>query len=175
MNRLRYVMLTILLSSCASNIPEQISSLPAQEISISEIQRNPDQFTGMQVRWGGVINKVENQATQTRVEIVSKGLNNSGKPEVDSSSNGRFIASFTGFIDPIIYKKGEYITIVGKIEGVDVALIGEYAYSYPIVKVDSEYLWKELDKEKDKEYHPSYRHDYDPWPYYRRTYYRRPY
>lgn len=170
-----YIMLVTLLTSCASNIPEKISSLPAKAINISEVQQNPDQSTGIQVRWGGVINKVENQATHTRVEIISKDLYDDGKPKVDSSSKGRFIANYPGFVDPVIYKEGDYITIVGKIESVDAALIGEYSYSYPVVNVDSEYLWTELNKEKDKVYYPVYRDDFDPWPSYRRSHYRRPY
>ena len=172
MNRLCYVILATLLVGCSSKIPEQIGSLPLQDISISEVQKDADAFTGLQVRWGGVISKVENLATQTWVEIVSKDLNKGGKPEVDGSSNGRFIANFSGFADPIIYEKGAYITIAGKVEGISVALIGEYSYSYPIVRVESVYLWTELNQVVEKEVYPRYR---DPWPYYHRPYYHRPY
>ncbi|MEH6453606.1 MAG: Slp family lipoprotein [Psychromonas sp.] len=173
-SKLHYIFVAMLLTSCSSNIPEPISAAPAQQTNITEVQKNPEQSTGLMVRWGGVINKVENLATHTRVEIISKELNDDGEPKVDSSSKGRFIANYSGFVDPIIYKKGEYITIVGKIERVDTELIGEYAYPYPIVSVDSEYLWTELGKEKEKQYYPNYMYD-DPWGYPHRSYYRRPY
>ena len=116
------------------------------------------------------ITKVENRAAQTWIELVSRELRKNGQPIVDSKSSGRFIASFPGFIDPVVYAAGHLLTVVGSIQGETVKPIGEFAYSFPIVAVTSSYLWQE--EPVRHEYPPPWWY-YDPWPYY--YHYPRPY
>lgn len=164
------VIFIMLFSGCATQVPTAISKTPADNIRVDEVRMNIDKFSGSVVRWGGVISKVENQASQTWIEIVSRELKKNGQPLSDSKSSGRFIASFSGFIDPLVYKVGASVTVTGSIIGGSVGMIGEYAYTFPIVLVSGSHLWPQKAETVYHEYYPSpWMYD-EPWPYYYRPY-----
>lgn len=160
------VILIMLFSGCATQVPTAISKTPAQTIRVDEVRMDIDKFSGSEVRWGGVISKVENKASQTWIEIVSRELRKNGQPLSDSKSSGRFIASFSGFMDPVIYKVGASVTVVGSILGERIGMIGEYTYRFPVVLVNGSYLWPQKAETVYHEYYPSPWIEHDPWPYY---------
>ncbi len=182
MKILCYITLLMLISGCATQVPTAISKPPEKELTIEQVQMDIDKYSGSQVRWGGVITKVDNQASQTWVEIVTRKLSKNGQPLSDSQSHGRFIASFATFIDPAVYKVGTSITVVGTITEEHVGMIGEYAYKFPVVTVSSVYLWPKKVRTPYRRYYPApwpyqqpwpyyyQRHPHSPWPYYYRPY-----
>ncbi|NJN45453.1 MAG: hypothetical protein HC808_02010 [Candidatus Competibacteraceae bacterium] len=70
-------------------------------------------FNGVRVRWGGEIAGVENQRAETWLEIVEHPLGRSGRRVTSAPAKGRFIARFSGFLDPAIYAAGRQITVIG--------------------------------------------------------------
>jgi len=104
--------------------------------------------------------------------LVSRALKDDAKPITDGQSEGRFIASFNGFIDPLVYKAGRPLTVVGVIDGSTLRAIGEYDYSFPIVAVRDSHLWPEPSKTRVYYAPPPYWY-YD-MHYYRRYPYRDP-
>jgi len=164
----------VILNGCAAQVPAPISMIPEGNLSVAEARANQERFVGSEVRWGGVITTVENQASQTLIEVVGRALKKNGQPSVDSGSSGRFIASFRGFVDPVVYSAGKLLTVVGTIEGETTRPIGEYAYSFPVVTVSGSYLWQAEPETVRHEYYPQPWWYYDPWPYYPRHFYPRP-
>lgn len=165
-----------LLAGCASKPPAAISKVPDENPSLARVRMDIDSFMDAEVRWGGVIAKVENKASQTWIELVRYKLSDSGKPRSSGKSDGRFIASFEGFIDPEVYKPGRPLTVVGTIEGKTERPIGEYDYLFPIVAVDGSYLWKARSKIRDPYYYPPPYWYYDfryfhHWPHYHHRHY----
>ena len=159
----------LLLGACAST-PESISKKPHENPSLTQVRIDPDAFAGRDVRWGGVVVKVENKAEQTWIEIVRLNLNSYGRPLTSGGSDGRFIASFDRFLDPVVYEVGRPLTVVGRIEGAEKRPIGEFDYLFPIVAVEGSYLWKTAETRPPPYpypwwyYDPWYPH---PWPYHR--------
>jgi len=170
MNKTYCVILMVILGGCATQVPVPISTIPAANLTVAEVRAGPDRFVGSEVRWGGVITKVENRASQTWIEMVSRELKKNGQPRIDSGSSGRFIASFPGFVDPVIYGAGQLLTVVGTIKGETTRPIGEYAYLFPLVAVSTFYLWPEEDDSVRHEYYPPPWWYYDPWLFYPRPY-----
>lgn len=167
-----FLIMLALLGACASKPPAAISKIPPENPSLTRVRMNIDGFMGTEVRWGGVITKVENKAKRTWIEIVRQQLADNGRPRTNDRSDGRFIASFEGFIDPLVYEVGRPLTVVGTIEGKTERSIGEYDYLFPIVAVEGSYLWKAESKIRDPYYYPPPYWYYDlrfhyPWPYYR--------
>jgi outer membrane lipoprotein len=111
------VIVALLLSSCATQVPISISKPTVSNITLAEVLAEPERFTDSNVRWGGVITTVENKATQTWVVVVGQELKKNGKPLEEGHSSGRFIANFEGFADPVVYSTGHLLTVVGTIEG----------------------------------------------------------
>ena len=163
----RLAFLVVLLGGCASKPPDAISKVPTDNPTLTRVLLDLDSFVGSGVRWGGVISKVENRTTHTWIEIVRQKLRDNGRPGTDGKSDGRFIASFKGFIDPVVYEVGRPLTVVGVIDGKIKQPIGEYDYTFPIVAVEGSYLWKPQSQVVNP-YYPG------PWPYYNFQYYRRP-
>ena len=129
-----------------------------------DIERN----LGTEVRWGGTISQVENRPGHTWIEIVRYELLENGKPDSSSLSDGRFIASLSGFFDPLIYKPGRLLTVIGRVSDKVRRPIGEYEYLFPLVEVTGSHLWS-------TEYRstPAYYRPYPPpWWYYDMRFYR---
>jgi outer membrane lipoprotein len=155
---------------CAANPAAFLSQALVDDVSLAQARNAADVYIGSTVRWGGVVTEVENKADKTWVFVVGRELRDDEKPITDGDSEGRFIASFDGFVDPLVYKSGRPLTVVGGIEGSTVRAIGEYDYRFPVVAVRDSYLWEEPVKTKVI-YAPAPRYDYyyyHPYPYSRR-------
>ena len=165
------VMWLVIGVGCAGKPASSISLAVVEDVSLAQVRSADDAYLGTTVRWGGVVTEVENKADKTWVFLVGRALKDNEKPDSDSPSEGRFIASFDGFIDPLVYKAGRPLTVVGSIEGSTVRPIGEYEYQFPIVTVRDSHLWAEPVKTQVI-YAPAPIYDYyyyHPYPYrYRR-------
>jgi outer membrane lipoprotein len=157
----------ILLSGCASKVPKVISTPVAGDIRVDEVQQDQHQFTHAKVRWGGDIVSVENLSQETRIEILSRPLDDEGRPRDERRSIGRFIARIEGYLEPEEYPRNRQITITGKLLEVVKRPVGEYPYPYPVVEVDAYYLWPEQKVISHPYYYDPF---YDPfyYPYWRR-------
>jgi len=125
---------------------------------------------GVEVRWGGEIVAVDNREEATLVEVVSRELSDRGRPRAQDRSQGRFRARISGFLDPAVYDTGRQITVVGPVSGLEEGKVGDYPYRFPIVAVDTYYLWPP--PSEPRHYDPFY---YDPfwhpYPWYHYPYY----
>ena len=170
---MKVVSLVLVLTACggcAANPAAFLSQALVDDVSLAQARNATDVYIGSTVRWGGVVTEVENKADKTWVFVVGRELRDDEKPITDGDSEGRFIASFDGFVDPLVYKSGRPLTVVGSIEGSTVRAIGEYDYRFPVVAVRDSYLWEEPVKTKVI-YAPAPRYDYyyyHPYPYSRR-------
>jgi len=173
MQRKLLVILALSIAGCAAGPPEAISRVPHENPSLTRVRLDVDAFAGADVRWGGIITKVENKAEQTWIEIVKMPLYSNGKPEAAGSSDGRFIASFDRFLDPVVYELGSRLTVVGRIDGGVRRPIGDYDYLFPIVVVDGSYLWPPIDPLPPPAYPYPWWY-YDPWYPYPWPYHRHP-
>ena len=97
---------------------------------------------GLPVRWGGRIVSTDPMAEQTCFEIVSTGLDATGRPRwAADDTGGRFIACRAGFYDPAIFQADREVTVTGVIDGYESRRIGEYDYRFPRLAADVVYLW----------------------------------
>jgi outer membrane lipoprotein len=152
---------------CAANPASSISQAIVDDVSLTQARSAVDAYMGSTVRWGGVVTEVENKADKTWIFLIGRALRDDEKPITDSVSEGRFVASFSGFVDPLVYKSGRPLTVVGSIESSTVRAIGEYDYRFPVVAVRDSYLWAEPARIKFI-YAPAPRYDYyyyHPYPY----------
>lgn len=166
-----------LLGGCASNIPKPIRVAPANNPTVAGVVANVNAFKGTAVRWGGTIASVENKAHETWVVIVARPLDSDGQPIENDRSLGRFIARVSGFLDPDIYTKDREVTVSGTVERSVVRMIGKHPYAYPLVKVQTLYLWRQYPEAAPYYPYPSWYYDPYYYPFYPYPYwypYRRP-
>lgn len=127
---------------------------------------------GDQVRWGGGIVSVRPLETETCIEVLAREVGKSGRPARRDTDQGRFIACKDGFLDPASFKEEREVTVVGHVDGVREARIGEFEYRYPVLQASVVYLWPERrDYDRRPYYHdpffysPFYHPFYWPYPY----------
>ena len=158
--------------SCApfsKNLMDQVDPT----IPFSEVQRDPDDFQGKIVLWGGVIIETLNRTNETLLKIRQTELDLEQRPQNTDRSQGRFIIKYSGFLDPAIYKEGREITVAGEITGKEVFPLGNLHYTYPVVTAKEIHLWER--QLPYQPYYPPYYYDpFYPW-WWHRPYWRHPY
>jgi outer membrane lipoprotein len=171
-SRFTWLLSTLLLASCASQVPVNIRQAPLNSPLLNEVRDNVSNYQSQQVRWGGEILAIENRENITALTVLARPLSKAGKPYSTDSSQGRFIAHIPAFIEPEVYTTGREVTLRGTLSGTETRPVGEHPYSYPVVKATDWYLWPEAVEYPSDNYargwydNPWY---YDPWypyPYY---------
>ncbi len=164
----------VVLGGCASTVPEAIRTAAPGNVQIAQVREQPQQYRESVVRWGGNIVSTRNERDHTVLEIIGRDLDDEGRPRKEDRSLGRFLAKVQSFLDPAIYKSEREVTVRGSIEGTVEQAIGEFRYTYPLVRVDDVYLWQPRPPPLPPSYYPYYYDPffYDPWypwgmPYYR--------
>ena len=159
----------VLLGACASDVPLEIrQDLTDNPVTINAVKSNISQYKGTEVRWGGIIAAVNNNQSDTWIEVVGRDLGSYGQPVDldDPAAKGRFIARVDGFLDPAIYKVNRGITVYGQVEDTVERTIDKHPYTYPLVHTKSYYLWSNNQLYPQRAYYdPYYPYGYLYGPY----------
>ena len=157
-----------LFSGC-SVISRDIQQEAAPEVDFASLKRKTNAYTGKTVILGGYILETRNLANETRITVLQAPLDISDKPAGRDRSEGRFLAVYNGFLDPVIYEKDRKITVAGKITGTQSVQINQHEYALPVLRSRELHLWQ-----KPKEPRPYYYDPFYPWPdpYFRDPYFR---
>ena len=161
------LLLALLLSACASQVPQAIRDAPAGSPSLAEVRVQPTDYLGRQVRWGGTIIETVNREHDTWLTLLGRPLTRYGEPAVSDESDGRFIATVPEFLDPKVYLPGRHVTISGALARTEAGKVGEYPYTYAVVQADAWHLWP-VKTERDYGYEETWGYDtrlYNPWIY----------
>jgi len=156
-----------LVNACSTR---PVLPVPEQNPPVAAVQENVAAHKDHYVTWGGVILETHTKQDQTEIMILSKRLTASTRPVEQDESLGRFVAQSGMFLDPALYAKNREITVYGKILRSEKRKVGEYEYTYPVVAVESLYLWPPRPEPDPYWYDPWY----GPWyyPYYPHYHYR---
>jgi outer membrane lipoprotein len=127
---------------CASTIvPPALQSQVVPGLDLAMVKQNKDAYQNQVVLWGGRIIKTINKKKGTLIEILQLPLDYEERPKQVHESQGRFIVSMAGFLDPEIYKAGHDVTVVGRIAGVESLPLGEITYTYVLLRGEEVHLW----------------------------------
>ena len=162
--RFRYglLLLTLLLSACASPVPQNIREAPVDNPSLEQVHGHTADYLGRQVRWGGKIIDTGNREATTLLTVLGRPLFKGGEPKFSDDSAGRFIVIVPEFLDPQVYAPDRQITVTGSLLRTETGKVGEYPYTYPVIQADAWYLWP---KRAKRSYGYPSRGWYDPWFY----------
>ena len=111
------------------------------------------------------------------MEVVQSPLETDDLPEdVSHSSGGRFLATTSRFLDPIVYKSGRKVTVVGQVQGKKTLPIDQVEYIYPVISIREIHVWTKSELEQPQYPPPGYYYDPfwfggPPYWWYRHPYY----
>lgn len=159
------VVLTALFSGCASQVPPSIRIDGGESLSVAQVQADPEGTRGRIVRWGGEILQVVNRRDSSDVVVLRRPLFDDGEPKPDGGEAKRFVARFSGFVDPAAFRPGERLTVSGRLEGLVTIPVGAYPYRHPVVRVAGHYRWPKWEPVPEPPWHrdPFYCDPFWPW------------
>ncbi len=133
------LVLTWLLAGCASSpvVDDRVNVAPVGPAHVLAESGHEGQL----VVWGGRIVGVRNLAEETELEIVSLPLDRGDRPRLSAEPGVRFLVRQAGFLEPMQYAPGRYVTVLGEVLGLDERTVGEYLYQYPVLEAGNLHLW----------------------------------
>jgi outer membrane lipoprotein len=164
MRQLILIIIVLLFTGCTTVISEQSRKLVDTNDSFKVIKQTPDAYIGKHVMVGGRIANVRNSAEGAQLEIVQFELSTAGYPEETFLSYGRFLATSSSYMDPLVYRRGMLITLVGEIKGKKTMRLDDMDYTYPVLTMREWHVWRGSDLERGYAY-PSALPTYDPYNY----------
>lgn len=96
---------------------------------------------GDRVVWGGRIVELENRAEHTELIVASYPLDRADRPRIDQEAGVRFVLLEEGFLEPVEYAPGRFVTVLGTVSGVAERRTGEFVHDHPVVEAERIHLW----------------------------------
>lgn len=154
----------IFTAGCTTVISEQSRKLVDSTVPFKEIKIAPENYTGKHLLLGGRIVRTTNNSAGAAIELVQFDLTASSYPDDTFLSNGRFLATSSSFMDPLIFRKGMLMTLVGEVKGKKTLRLDAMDYTYPVLTIREWYLWPESEARGGGSY-PGTLPQYDPYNY----------
>ncbi|MGO1297103.1 MAG: Slp family lipoprotein [Vibrio sp.] len=134
----------LIITGCAQ-LPNELRSPASVDVvtdytSLVTLSKGPSTDVAT-ARLGGVIASIDNQAKQTRLVLVSLPIERGGRPDISHEPQGRFVVYVNRFLDPITYRKGRLLTVLGTSKGTESIMVGEHSQSVPVIHAQGVHLW----------------------------------
>lgn len=132
-------LLSLLIGACATSPldtgAETVAPLgPAHVLS-------GEAATGERVIWGGRIAATRNLADYTELTVVSYPLDRGDRPRLNAEPGVRFIVRQSGFLEPVQFAPGRYLSVLGQVAGLESAPVGEHWLDMPVLDSEQIHLW----------------------------------
>lgn len=96
---------------------------------------------GETVVWGGRIAEIINLVDATELIVVSYPLDHGDRPRVRAEGGVRFIGLRPGYLEPLNFTPGRFVTVLGHVTGIEKRPVGEFTYDHPVMEVEQLHLW----------------------------------
>src|SRR6266702_377031 len=147
MRRLVWAVLALIgaLGGCAHVMSEAGLATVDRSITYADIMKNPDALAGKNVMVGGVIAGTLSSGDMMQLEVAQLELLSNGVPDELSHSAGRFLVVSGDLLDPLFYRPGSLVTVIGEIKGQKIQKLEGADYRYPILSAKEIRLFRETD------------------------------
>lgn len=149
---------------CTPIISDKSRKLVDTDAPFSAIRATPEAYIGKHLLTGGRIASVRNSQNGAELEIVQFELDSCGMPLNTFRSYGRFIASTTEYLEPMLYRLGMQLTLVGEIKGKQTRKLDDMDYTYPVLVMREWHLWQGSEQNSGYQFPPPLP-QYNPYNY----------
>ncbi len=129
--------------ACGSVFTPELRSQIDPTLSFAELIASPASHVGRVVRLAGTIVDTTNLPDNTRITILQYPIGSRDRPNLDSSSSGRFLILAPGYLEAEVYRPGRPVSVIGEIKGREDRPLGETTYTYPVITPKAVHLWSE--------------------------------
>ena len=128
------------LSACAYPISKEVMWKVDKKRTYSEVMKNPEEYIGTTVLWGGVIEQARVTPGRTRLIVNEASLNSRGYPQLEANDRD-FVALTSRALDPQLFRAGRKVTLVGEIESLDINEFGGENDIFPVLRIVEIHVW----------------------------------
>lgn len=121
--------------------PPVIRNAPTLSPPPDEVAASPQRYDRVEVLWGGKILGVRNLTDTTEVEVIAYPIDASQRPDQNAPTQGRFIIVLPGYVEPLDFPPGRFVSVRGRCEGTRVARVDDHDRVYPLLSRDELHLW----------------------------------
>lgn len=146
--------LFLILGGCAHVMSEAGLAITDRSITYADIKKNPEALVGKNVMVGGIIAGTRSSGDVMQLEVAQLELLPNGVPDEASTSAGRFLAVSGELLDPLFYRPGTLVTIIGEIKGQMVQKLEGADYRYPLVSAKEIRLFRPSDLSSSRPTNP---------------------
>jgi outer membrane lipoprotein len=138
-------------------VPEVFEAKIDSTVTFPQVLEEPTVHQGTMVLLGGEVLNAKRLTEGTRLEILQLPLDDFEEPVLDrTSSQGRFLALESSFLDPATLPPNTRVTLVGEITGATRANLDEMEYRYPTVTIKHLHVWPERELDQLGDSGPSF-------------------
>ena len=134
-----------ILGGCSHVMSDAGLSTVDRSISYADIKNNPESLAGKNVIVGGIIADSISSGDVMQLEVAQLELLSNGVPDEFSASAGRFLAVSGELLDPLFYRPGLLVTIIGEIKGQKILKLEGVDYRYPLISAKEIRLFRASD------------------------------
>ncbi len=135
-----------ILGGCCSHVMSDAGLIASdRSIIYADIRQNPEALAGKSVLVGGIITGTESNGDVIQLEVLQLELMSNGVPDEKSLSADRFLAVSGELLDPLLYRPGLLVTIIGEIKGLQVQKRGGADYRFPLISAKEIRLFRASD------------------------------
>lgn len=154
-----------------STLPQTIQDPPGNDLQLKQVSEQFTSYKNNFIRWGGKIITVNNDEHRSVLQIVQFPLNNSGRPDVDDKSQGRFLIESELFLDPEVFEVGRLATFSGVITAQQKRQIDKKQLLLPVIQMKESHLWPKKKELRSDFYNNGFSHPYRVNGFYGWSYY----
>jgi len=114
---------------------------PPAAASPAAIADQPERYHDADVVWGGKILDVRNREETTEIQIVAYPLDRAQRPDPGAPTEGRFIVALPGYVEPLDFPAGRFVTLRGRVAGTRVIRVQDRDVVLPLVADATVHLW----------------------------------
>ena len=128
------------IAGCATPLFRTATAIDATPAVVT---RDAGSFAGSEVVWGGKVLDLRNGIRDSEIQVAAYPLDHAQRPDPAARVQGRFLIVLPGFVEPLDWPAGRYVTVHGRIEGTRTRVIAGHDYVYPVVTQAEVHLWPE--------------------------------
>ena len=147
-----------LLGGCTHVMSESALAVADSSITYAGIKSNPEVLAGKNVLVGGIIAGISSSGDLLELEVAQLELLSNGVPDESSQSAGRFLVISGELLDPLFFKRGSLVTVIGEIKGQRKQKLEGTDYRYPLISAKEIRLFRPSDLSSGRPANP-YRHE----------------
>ena len=126
---------------CQGAISREVRDQVDESMTFEQLLFDPERYRGRIILLGGEIIRARNTNEEGILEVLQRPLARDERPMRNQMSHGRFLVVQEKFLDPVVYKPGLSITVVGEVMEKRLRPLDEIEYGYPVVQAREMVLW----------------------------------